>query len=81
MTVINLNLSDELQQFLTGEMQAGQFESPAAYFEALLRRVKNAQGKLESQLIEGLDSGEAVPLDEQHWGRIRAEVQRRLANG
>ena len=34
MTTLNLNLSEELQQFVNGQAEAGQFEGAAAYVEA-----------------------------------------------
>jgi hypothetical protein len=33
------------------------------------------QDQLESLLIEGLESGEPMPLDAQEWDRMRAEVR------
>ena len=79
--ILNLNLADDLQQFLQGETEAGQFTDASAYIEALLRHGKQSKELLESQLIAGLDSGEAVPLDEERWASIRAQVKQRLANG
>jgi antitoxin ParD1/3/4 len=81
MTTIHLNLSDAQQQFLQGEMQAGHFTDPAAYIESLIERARKGKQRLESMLIEGLNSGDAIPLDEAEWNRIRGEVHRRLANG
>jgi hypothetical protein len=40
----------------------------------------NCDDRLESLLLEGLDSGEPVPLDDAEWNRIRQEVHQRLAS-
>lgn len=81
MADVNLNLPDELQQFVDGQVEAGQFEGASEYIEALISRAKEGKDKLESLLIEGLDSGEPIPLDADEWSRIRGEVTERLSNG
>ena len=81
MTTVNLNLSDELQQFLNNQVEAGQFNEPAEYIEALIRRAKSGKEKLDALLLEGLDSGDPVPLDAAEWNRIHHEVEQRLSHG
>ena len=81
MTTLNLNLSEELQQFVNGQAEAGQFDGAAAYVESLIERAKHGKEKLESLLIEGLNSGDPIPLDADEWSRIRADVEQRLSNG
>ncbi len=81
MTTLNLNLSEELQQFVNTQAEAGQFDGAEAYVEALIERAKHGKEKLESLLIEGLDSGDPIPLDRDEWSRIRADVEQRLSNG
>ncbi|WP_254512207.1 ribbon-helix-helix domain-containing protein [Anatilimnocola floriformis] len=77
MTNVTLQLSDDLQQFVASETQAGQFAGPAAYIQALIERAKLGKAKLADLLIEGLDSGEPIPLNTAEWQRIRAEVEQR----
>lgn len=81
MTNLNLHLSDELQQFVIGQAEAGRFDGAAAYVEALIERAKNGKGRLEALLIEGLDSGDPIPLDADQWSRIRSDVKQQLSNG
>lgn len=81
MANLELNLGEELQQFVIGQAEAGQFDGPSAYIEALICRAKAGQEKLEELLIEGLDSGEPIPLDPDQWSQIRGEVTERLSNG
>lgn len=81
MSTVNLNLSEELQQFVNGQAEAGRFEGPAGYIEALIERAKNGNAKLEALLIEGLDSGDPIRLDADEWRRIRRDVEQRLSNG
>ncbi len=81
MANVKLNLPDELQQFVNGQVEAGEFDGPSAYIEALIARAKEGKEKLDELLIEGLESGEPVPLDADEWSRIRGEVTERLSNG
>ncbi|MCE9551883.1 MAG: hypothetical protein K8T91_00690 [Planctomycetes bacterium] len=39
------------------------------------------RNRLEAMLIEGLDSGESIPLNAQEWTRIRAEIATRRSHG
>ncbi len=80
MATVSLNLPEELQQFVDGQADAGQFDGPAEYIEALIERAKNGKEKLESLLIEGLDSGDPIPLDADEWSRIRRDVEQRISN-
>lgn len=81
MTVVNLNLSDDMQNFLYGAVQAGNYSSPAAYIEALLAQTKNRRDELEAKALEGLSSGECLPWSDDLKQRLRKEVAERLAHG
>ena len=81
MTSMKLNLSEELHEIVNVQVEAGSFDGPAGYIEALIERAKTGKERLEALLIEGLDSGDPIPLDAEEWSRIRSDVEQRLANG
>ncbi|MEO8498890.1 MAG: type II toxin-antitoxin system ParD family antitoxin [Planctomycetota bacterium] len=81
MASVNVNLSEELKQFVDGQVEAGEFAGADDYIEALIARAKKGKEKLDALLIEGLDSGDSIPLDADEWSRIRSDVEQRLANG
>jgi antitoxin ParD1/3/4 len=81
MVSVHLNLSEELEQFVNGQAEAGAFDGAGAYIEALIERARKGKEYLEALLIEGLDSGDPIPLDDEEWNRIRSEVKDRLSNG
>ena len=62
MSTVNLNLPEDLQQFVNGQAEAGKFEGPAEYIQALIERAKKGTDKLDAILIEGLDSGAPIAL-------------------
>jgi antitoxin ParD1/3/4 len=80
-TTVTLNLSDDLQQFVADQTQAGSYSDPAAYIQTLIQRAKAGKAKIAELLDEGLDSGDALPLNADAWKRIRAEVEKRRSNG
>ncbi len=81
MANVNVNLSDELQQFVDRQVETGQFDGPEGYIEALVAQAKKGKDRVDALLIEGLESGDAIPLDGDEWSRVRAEVGARLSNG
>ena len=81
MNPVTLNLTDELQQFVTTEAVAGNYATSAGYIEALIARAKAGKARLDQMLIEGLESGEPIPLDKDEFARIRSDVKRRLSHG
>lgn len=77
MASVNVNLSDDLQQFVLVQTEAGQFSGPSDYIQSLVARAKQNKESLESLLIEGLDSGNPIVLDDVEWKRIREDVAQR----
>lgn len=80
MGTVNLDLPEELQQFVNSQVELGEFECASQYIEALIERAKQGKDRLESLLIDGLDSGEPITLDAEQWSGIRAEVTDRLSD-
>ncbi|MDZ4659161.1 MAG: hypothetical protein SH868_16440 [Bythopirellula sp.] len=79
MSNVNINLSDDLQQFVLVQTQVGQFNGPSDYIESLVALAKQNKDSLESLLEAGLDSGEPIVLDTFEWNSIRDEVSRRIS--
>lgn len=78
MSSVNINLSDDLQQFVLVQTEVGQFNGPSDYIESLVALAKQSKDSLESYLEAGLDSGEPIILDALEWKSIRNEVSERL---
>lgn len=81
MASVNVHLSKELQQFVEEQVEVGDFGGADEYIEALIARAKKGKERVETLLIEGLDSGDPIPLDAGEWNRIRDEVHGRLCDG
>lgn len=80
MADVQINLSDELQEFVLGQASAGKYADAGAYIEALVAKAKAGQERLDALLIEGLDSGDAIPFNAAEWESIRSEVHEQLGS-
>jgi antitoxin ParD1/3/4 len=78
MANLSVNLSDDLQNFVLVQAQAGQYKDAGAYVSALIARAKQNKDSLESLLEEGLNSGDPVILDDIDWKNMREEVIARV---
>ena len=61
MATMSISLPNELKQFAEKKGKGGNYSTPSDYIRSLIRRDKEeAWARLESMLIEGLNSGEAI---------------------
>ena len=81
MATVNISLPDSLKAFVDSEVAEGGYSTTSEYFRTLLRQAQRdkANERLDSLLLEGLDSGEAVEMDTQDWQAIRQTVRDRLS--
>lgn len=81
MPTMNISLPDEMRAFVEQQVSCGAYSTASEYIRALLREAqKNAAcEKLESMLLEGLESGPSTPLRRQDWDEIVREGLERLA--
>ena len=58
MDSIKISLPDTIKDFVSAEASAGGFGTPSEYVVSLIREAqkRNAQDRLESQLLKGLES-------------------------
>lgn len=79
MTTLTVELHDAAAAFL--EQQAAQqgFPSAGEYLAALVERAQAAadRGRIEAELIKGLESGPSRPWSRQDWDSLRECAQRR----
>jgi antitoxin ParD1/3/4 len=67
-TTTNVSLPDGMKAFVEEQVQTGGYGSVSEYVRELVRRhqKERAQARLEELLLEGLESGEPVPLDDKY---------------
>ncbi len=73
MTNVNILLPEPLRQFVEQQVSQGRYADAGDYIRTLIQ-ARASQASLESQLLEGLDSGEATPMTANDWVDIRRAV-------
>ena len=86
MATITISLPESLKAFIEEQVSREGFGTVSEYLRALVRdeQKRTAQTRLESLLLEGLQS-EAAEMTKDDWADIRKEVrqrrQRRMTGG
>ena len=82
MASFNISLSDELRRYVLAQIAGGAYGNVSEYFRSLIRdhQRQTAQERLESLLLEGIQSGNAGPMSAAEWEELRQEALKRAAN-
>lgn len=77
---MSISLPTELKEFANKKGSGGDYSTPSDYIRSLIRKDKEeAWARLETMLLEGLKSGEAIVDSEESREYLRKEARRRLA--
>jgi antitoxin ParD1/3/4 len=81
MTTLTISLPDSLKEFIDGEVQTKGYGNVSEYVRGLLRdaQTKVADARLEALLIEGLTTGEDIPLSSDFWSELKQDAVKILA--
>jgi len=76
MQTMNISLPDQLKEFVDDQVGSGRYSSVSEYIRDLIRddEKRKAQGKLETLLMEGIQSSEPTEMTRQDWDDIRREA-------
>jgi len=87
MTNMNVSLPDTLKEYVEEQVTAGGYGTTSEYLRELIRvdKKRKAQERLEALLLEGLDSGDSVPVTPEFWKglweRVDAHKKAKSAEG
>ncbi|MGJ3246649.1 MAG: ribbon-helix-helix domain-containing protein [Elainellaceae cyanobacterium] len=79
--MLNISLPDQIQMFVEEQAIAAGFNSANEYVYHLIVREQERvaqQERVESLLLEGLDSGEPVEATDDWWEQKRNQLVERL---
>lgn len=73
---LNISLPQSMKDFVEDQVRENGFSTPSEYIRALVRedQKRQAQEKLEALLLEGLHSGEPLPVTPEYWDRKRSQL-------
>lgn len=76
MQTMNISLPDQLKEFVDDQVGSGRYSSVSEYVRELIRddEKRKAHEKLETMLMEGIQSGEPTEMTRQDWADIRQEA-------
>lgn len=79
MTSMNISLPEELKDYVEAQTKSG-YSTPSEYVRELIRedQKRRAREKLDSLLLEGLNSGDSVPVDAKFWSDLKQEALAKL---
>jgi antitoxin ParD1/3/4 len=83
MTSLNVSLPEPMRAWVEEKVAKGGYSTASELVRELIRDAQkhDAQDRLESLALAGLDSGPAFEMTEEHWERLRAKIAARVANG
>lgn len=80
MTSLNISLPRAMKEYIETQVQEGAFSTPSEYMRTLVRedQKRQQQQKLESKLLESLESGEPVDITPEFWEQRRQALINRM---
>jgi antitoxin ParD1/3/4 len=83
MTTMNISLPDGMKRFVDAQVQERGYSTSSEYVRDLIRKDQIGQGeqRLAALMLEGLESGPAVPADDGYWRSKREALLKRQAVG
>ncbi|MEO7019588.1 MAG: type II toxin-antitoxin system ParD family antitoxin [Ktedonobacteraceae bacterium] len=69
MTTMNISLPENLKGFVDTQVEQGGYSTSSEYIRELIRsdQKKKLEQRLNSLLLEGLESGEPILVDAAYW--------------
>jgi len=81
MDTMNIALPESMKEFVQQQVAKGAYSSVSEYIRELIRadEKEKARAALETEILQGLQSGDSTPMTDRDWREIRQEVRRRHA--
>jgi antitoxin ParD1/3/4 len=79
MTTMNISLPEPLKDFVDNQVRERGYSTSSEYVRDLIRndQVRQAEQRLAALMLEGLESGPAIPVTEEYWNNKRAALKQR----
>ena len=76
---MNVSLPEELKEYVETQTKRG-YSTPSEYVRELIRedQKRRAREKLDSLLLDGLNSGDSLPVDAEFWSNLMHEALAKL---
>jgi len=76
---MNVALPRNLKEYVQEQVSLGGYSSVSEYLRELIRADQKQKAKetLESEILKGINSGDASPMTANDWKEIKSEVLKR----
>ena len=76
---MNVSLPEELKEYVEAQTKSG-YSTPSEYVRELIRcdQKRRAKERLDAILLEGLNSGDSIPVDGKFWSELKQEALAKL---
>jgi len=80
-TTMNLSLPADLREFVDEQVKSGGYGTASEYVRDMLRRARERQlrRQIDEMLIEAVESGANIPMDDADWASIRKAARTQLS--
>ena len=79
MTSMNVSLPEDLKEYVEAQTKSG-YSTPSEYVRELIRgdQKRRAKEKLDTLLLEGLNSDDSLLVDATFWSNLKQEALAKL---
>ncbi|MCC7307833.1 MAG: type II toxin-antitoxin system ParD family antitoxin [Acidobacteria bacterium] len=80
MATMTISLPDPLREFVEAEVSSGNYGSASELFREMVRerQKQKTQERLETLLLEGLESGQSIEVTEHYLEQRRRALRKKL---
>ena len=80
MDTMNIALPESMKHFVQEQVTAGGYSSASEYVRELIRadQKRKVEDRIDTLLLEGLDSGQPIPVTQEYWDEKKRKLTERL---
>jgi antitoxin ParD1/3/4 len=80
MDTMNIALPESMKHFVQEQVTEGGYSSVSEYVRDLIRTAqkRKMEERIDALLLEGLDSGEPIPVTPEYWEEKKRKLAERL---
>ena len=75
---ISASVPDNLKAWIDTQIQAGNYSSASDYVRDLIRTDQRRTYHIDELLLDGLDSGEPIEVNEDYWLDKKAQLLKKV---
>jgi antitoxin ParD1/3/4 len=72
-TTMNISLPASLKRWIEEQVSVRGYSTASEYVRDVLRQEHDFRARIDSHLIEAIESGESTPMTRKDWRRIRSQ--------